>query len=83
MMWIPRDQEAKAMLVEGSIRTQAFFKLIALYAAIRWCATTHVFTSRVRAIGIRDRPISPRSPWQNGIAECLIGTLASRVSAGS
>ena len=35
----------------------------------------HVFTSRVRAMGIRDRPISPRSPWQNGIAERLIGTL--------
>ena len=28
-----------------------------------------VFTSRVRAMGIRDRPISPGSPWQNGIAE--------------
>ena len=39
----------------------------------------HVFTSRVRAMGIRDRPISPGSPWQNGIAERLIGTLASRV----
>ena len=26
----------------------------------------HVFTSRVRAMGIRDRPISPGSPWQNG-----------------
>jgi hypothetical protein len=25
----------------------------------------HVFTSRVRAMGIRDRPISPGSPWQN------------------
>jgi hypothetical protein len=25
----------------------------------------HVFMSRVRAMGIRDRPISPRSPWQN------------------
>jgi transposase InsO family protein len=35
----------------------------------------HVFTSRVRAMGIRDRPISPWSPWQNGIAERLIGTL--------
>jgi len=35
----------------------------------------HVFTSRLRAMGIRDRPISPRSPWQNGIAERLIGTL--------
>ena len=35
----------------------------------------HIFTSRVRAMGIRDRPISPRSPWQNGIAERLIGTV--------
>jgi len=35
----------------------------------------HIFTSRVRAMGIRDRPISPKSPWQNGIAERLIGTV--------
>jgi transposase InsO family protein len=35
----------------------------------------HVFTARVRAMGIRDRPISCGSPWQNGIAERLIGTL--------
>jgi transposase InsO family protein len=34
-----------------------------------------VFTARIRAIGIRDRPITPASPWQNGIAERLIGTL--------
>ncbi|TMK03343.1 MAG: transposase [Alphaproteobacteria bacterium] len=26
-------------------------------------------------MGIRDRPISPRSPWQNPYAERLIGTL--------
>jgi Integrase core domain len=32
----------------------------------------HIFTSRVRAMGIRDRPISPGSPWQ---AERLIGTV--------
>jgi Integrase core domain len=35
----------------------------------------HVFTSRVRAMGIRDQPIAPGSPWQNGYAERLIGTL--------
>jgi transposase InsO family protein len=35
----------------------------------------HVFTSRVRATDIRDRPISPRSPWQNGHMERLIGTV--------
>ena len=26
-------------------------------------------------MGIRDRPISPGSPWQNGCAERLIGTV--------
>jgi transposase InsO family protein len=35
----------------------------------------HVFRRRVRAMGIRDRPTSPRSPWQNPYAERLIGTL--------
>jgi hypothetical protein len=28
-----------------------------------------VFVRRLRSIGIRDRPTSPRSPWQNGFAE--------------
>src|SRR6266511_1319328 len=35
----------------------------------------HAFQRRIRAMGIRDRPISPRSPWQNPYAERLIGTL--------
>jgi transposase InsO family protein len=35
----------------------------------------HVFTRRVSAMGIRDRPISPGSPWQNGCAERLIGSV--------
>ena len=34
-----------------------------------------IFRRRVRAMGIRDRPTSPRSPWQNPYAEPLIGTL--------
>jgi len=33
------------------------------------------FTRRIRRMGIRDRPISPRSPWQNPYTERLIGTL--------
>src|SRR5260370_36657314 len=31
-----------------------------------------VFTRRLRSIGIRDRPTTPHSPWQNGYAEPLI-----------
>src|SRR6266571_4196186 len=31
--------------------------------------------NRLRAMGIRDKPIAPGSPWQNGFAERLIGTI--------
>jgi transposase InsO family protein len=34
-----------------------------------------VFIRRLRSMGIRDRPASPRSPWQNGYAERLIGSI--------
>jgi transposase InsO family protein len=33
------------------------------------------FTGRIRAMGIRDRPTAPRSPWQNGHVERLIGSI--------
>jgi transposase InsO family protein len=33
------------------------------------------FIQRIRAMGIRDRPISARSPWQNGYVERLIGSI--------
>src|ERR1700686_2599349 len=33
-----------------------------------------VVTRRLRAMGIRDKPIAPASPWQNSFAERLIGS---------
>ena len=33
------------------------------------------YTRRIRAMGIRDRPTAPRSPWQNGHVERLIGSI--------
>jgi transposase InsO family protein len=30
---------------------------------------------RLRAMGIREEPIAPASPWQNGFAERLIGSI--------
>jgi transposase InsO family protein len=33
------------------------------------------FKARVQAMGIRDRPTSFRSPWQNGYIERLIGSI--------
>ena len=37
-------------------------------------------TRRLRAMGIRDKPIAPSSPWQNAFAERLIGSIAASVS---
>jgi transposase InsO family protein len=34
-----------------------------------------VFIRRVRSMSIRNRPTSPRSPWQNAYAERLIGSI--------
>jgi transposase InsO family protein len=34
-----------------------------------------IFIRRLRAMGIRDRPTAARSPWQNGYAERLIGSI--------
>ena len=34
-----------------------------------------VVARRFRAMGIRDKPIAPGSPWQNGFAERLIGSI--------
>src|SRR6202022_485139 len=34
-----------------------------------------VVTRRLRAMGIRDKPIAPASPWQNGFAERLFGQI--------
>jgi transposase InsO family protein len=33
------------------------------------------YTHRIRAMGIRDHPTAPRSPWQNGDVEHLIGSI--------
>src|SRR5688572_1897182 len=41
----------------------------------RDAAYGEAFVRRVGAMGIRDRPITPRSPWQNGYAERLIGSI--------
>jgi hypothetical protein len=33
------------------------------------------YTHRIRAMGIRDHPTAPHSPWQNGHVERLIGSI--------
>jgi transposase InsO family protein len=34
-----------------------------------------IFIRRLQSMGIRDRPTAARSPWQNGCAERLIGSI--------
>jgi transposase InsO family protein len=34
-----------------------------------------IVSQRLRAMSLRDKPIAPRSPWQNGFAERLIGSI--------
>src|SRR5262249_20123467 len=41
----------------------------------RDCMYGTVVTRRLWAMGIRDKPIAPASPWQNGFAERLIGSI--------
>jgi Integrase core domain len=38
-------------------------------------AFDEVFKQRLHAMGIRDRPTAPRSPWQNAYVERLIGSI--------
>jgi transposase InsO family protein len=37
-------------------------------------------TRRLRAMGIRDKPTAPASPWQNGFAERLVGSIRRECS---
>jgi len=41
----------------------------------RDCAFGSAYTRRIRAMGIRDHPTAPCSPWQNGHVERLTGSI--------
>jgi transposase InsO family protein len=41
----------------------------------RDAACGDVVRRRLQAMGIRDRPTAPRSPWQNAYAERLVGSI--------
>src|SRR5262249_14972170 len=45
----------------------------------RDCAYCDDFVRRLHAMGIRDRPTAPRSPWQNAYAERLIGSIRREI----
>jgi transposase InsO family protein len=45
----------------------------------RDCVYGEAYIRRLRAMGIRNRPTAPRSPWQNAYAERLIGSIRREV----
>src|ERR1700741_3640837 len=49
------------------------FELLYAFVIVRLYGV--VVARRLRAMGIRDKPIAPASPWQNGFAERLIGSI--------
>jgi integrase len=71
------DHHVLAFDVAGFIETEAFPWAEAPRYLIRDrdCVYGAAVTHRLRTMGIRDKPIAPGSPWQNGFAERLIGSI--------
>src|SRR2546430_10462128 len=76
LVWINVTTHPTADWIAGQI-TEAFpwaeapRYLIRDRDGVYGAAVTH----RLRTMGIRDKPIAPGSPWQNGFAERLIGSI--------
>jgi len=76
LIWINVTANPTAEWVAGQI-TEAFPWDEAPHYLIRDRDRIYggVVTLRLRAMGIRDKPTAPASPWQNGFAERLIGSI--------
>src|SRR5262250_1405154 len=76
LVWIDVTANPTAEWIARQI-TEAFPWEEAPHHLIRDRDTSYgaAVTRRPRAMGIRDRPITPRSPWQNGHVERLIGSI--------
>ncbi len=76
LVWINVTANPTAEWIARQI-TEAFPSNEAPRYIIRdWdCIYGAVVTRRLRAMGIRDKPTAAASPWQNGFAERLIGSI--------
>jgi transposase InsO family protein len=76
LVWINVTANPTAEWVARQI-TEAFPWDEAPHYLIRDCDRIYgsVVTRRLRAMGIRDKPTAPASPWQNGFVERLIGSI--------
>jgi transposase InsO family protein len=84
---IVRLDRRKLVWINGTTNPTAEWIARQLTEAFPWDEAPHylirdrdriygaVVARRIRAMGIRDKPIAPASPWQNGFAERLIGSI--------
>jgi len=70
-----------AVCAENPIRRDLVWINVTAHPIAEWVARLApnnrgaVVTRRLRAMGIRDKPTAPASPWQNGFVERLIGSI--------
>jgi hypothetical protein len=81
LVWFEVTRHPTAEWLARQITTEAFPWASAPAYLVRDNdgAYGHVFTRRVRAMGIRDRPISPGSPWQKRVCGASDWHRATRV----
>ncbi len=84
LLWLPVCDLLKS---PRRLRAENLFLRHQLYIALRRASPRprlsrsdrvllgQVFIRRLRVMGIRDGPISPRAPWQNSYVELLIGSV--------
>jgi transposase InsO family protein len=74
LVWINVTTNPTAEWIAGQL-TEAFPWDEAPRYLIRDRIYGSIVTRRMRAMGIRDKPTAAASPWQNGFAERLIGSI--------
>ena len=76
IMWLGVTANPTAEWIARQVREACGWNAAPEYVVRdRDCVYGEAYVRRLRAMGIRDRPTAPRSPWQNAYAEHLIGSI--------